>query len=100
MRVIPFNHEAGRLPPSLARVPFLAQLTCTAVDGLMSRSSILEFFPGDVLIKEGEQSTFFCILLKGAVRIVKGVEEVARIEENGALLGELALLNGEARSAT
>lgn len=100
MRVIPFNHDPGSLPPSLAKVPFLAQLGGSTLDGVLSRSSVLEFFPGDVLIKEGELSAYFCILLKGSVRIVKGVEEVARIEANGALLGELALLNGGARSAT
>ena len=100
MRVIPFNHEPGRLPPTLAKVPFLAQLTGSAMDGLLSRASVLEFFPGDVIIREGEQSAYFCILLKGSVRVVKGVEEVARIEENGALIGELAMLNGEARSAS
>lgn len=54
------------------------------------KSSVLEFLPGDIILKEGEQSHDFCILLKGA----------ARIDETGALIGGLALLNGEARSAT
>lgn len=100
MRVIPFNHEPGRLPPTLAKIPFLAQLEGKTLDGLLARSSVLEFLPGDIILREGEQSGDFCILLKGAARVVKGAEEVARIDETGALIGELALLNGEARSAT
>lgn len=100
MRVIPFNHEPGRLPPTLAKIPFLAQIEGRTLDGILARSSVLEFMPGDIILKEGEHSDDFCILLKGAVRIVKGTQEVAHIDETGALIGELALLNGEARSAT
>lgn len=100
MRIIPFNHEPGCLPPTLAKIPFLAQLEGKTLDGLLARSSVLEFLPGDIILKEGDHSDDFCILLKGAARVVKGTEEVARIDETGALIGELALLNGEARTAT
>ena len=100
MREIQYHHEAGSLPPSLQQVPFLRGLKETLLDKLLSEAVLLECEPGDAVISEGDDSKFFCILLKGAMDVVKDGEKVSRISEAGEILGELALVNDSRRSAS
>ena len=100
MREIPYNHEAGNVPPTLASIPFLAKLDGSLVDDVLSNSTVLECEPGDTVIREGDVSDFFIILLRGAVKITKSGETVAELDGSGQMIGELALLNDAARSAT
>lgn len=100
MREIPYNHESGNVPPTLAKIPFLSKLDATLLDDVLANSTVLECEPGDVIIREGDLSDFFVILLRGAVDISKAGETVAGLDGSGQMIGELALLNDEARSAT
>jgi len=100
MREIQYHHESGSLPPSLQQVPFLSGLKATLLDKLLSQAVLLECNPSDTLISEGDESKFFCILLKGAMDVVKDGEKVTRISELGEILGELALVNDSRRSAS
>jgi CRP-like cAMP-binding protein len=105
MREIPYIHEPGKLPPTLAKVPFLASVSSSCLDEVLSHTSVVECEPGDIIIQEGEttEDAPFFILLKGKLLISKGGKEIARIDTAGELIGELALLNSEeefTRSAT
>lgn len=100
MREIPYLHEPGLLPPSLARVPFLAKFDPPQLDRLLSHAVILDCDPGDVIIEEGDDSRFLCILLRGAVDVVRHGVRIAAIKDAGEVFGELAVLGGEARSAS
>lgn len=100
MREIHYQHEGGALPPTLQSVPFLQQLDGEMLDKVLTNTVVLECERGDVIIQEGDDSNYFCILLKGTVDVTKGSERVARIDGAGEMLGELALLNGENRSAS
>ena len=100
MREYPYRHEKGKLPPTLAKVEFLANVDQAALDGILSHSSLVEFDGGEDILKEGEISTEFYILLKGEVEVKKGGESVATLAQSGEILGELRSLTGEARTAT
>ena len=100
MREIQYKHEPGSLPPTLQKVPFLHGLKGSTVDNLLTDAVLLECNPGDKIISEGDHSKFFCILLKGAMDIVKDGKKVNCISDSGAMLGELALVNDSARSAS
>lgn len=100
MREIPYLHESGLLPPTLARVPFLAKFDSPQLDQLLSNAVILDCDPGDVIIEEGHGSKFLCILLRGSVSVVKGGVSIATIKDAGEVFGELAVLNDEARTAS
>lgn len=54
---------------------------------------------GSTLIEEGEEGDAFFLILSGTVSVKKGAQTVAE-QGPGAYFGELALLDGEARSAT
>ncbi len=100
MREIYYRHEGGALPPTLQRVPFLQEFEGELLDKVLANMVVLECERGDVIIKEGDDSKYFCILLKGSIDVTKGGERVAHIEGAGEVVGELALLNDENRSAS
>lgn len=100
MREFPYRHEKGKLPPTLAKVEFLSNVDQAALDGMLSHSSLVEFERGEDILREGEISTEFYILLKGSVDVKKGGESVAVVAQTGEILGELRSLTREARTAT
>lgn len=61
---------------------------------------IKEFNTGDVLIREGDQSTGFYILMDGRLGVYKSNVKVAEIVENGVVFGELAMILNKPRTAT
>ena len=54
---------------------------------------------GTTLIEQGEEGDALFLILDGAASVRKGDQEVAQVGP-GAYFGELALLDGEARSAS
>lgn len=61
---------------------------------------IKEFNTGDVLIREGDNSTGFYILIDGRLGVYKSNVKVAEIVENGVVFGELAMILNKPRTAT
>ena len=88
------------MPPSLGRVPFLLGLEPTVIDKLLGNALLLECDAGETLIIEGDDSKFFCILLKGSMDVIKDGKKITRISNSGEMLGELALVNDRARTAS
>lgn len=54
---------------------------------------------GQVLFKEGEQGNFMYVLMSGAAEIIVH-DRVMETAEAGAIIGEMALIEERARSAT
>ena len=67
------------------------------VDGAVER----HFLPGNVILKEGAPSREIYLVVKGAVEIVKGQDEILLGQRHaGELFGEMAFLEDRPRSAT
>jgi CRP-like cAMP-binding protein len=65
------------------------------------QANIQTFKSGEVLIKEGDESDAFYILLDGQVKVTKGDSEQALVTfDPGAPFGELAFLTREKRSTS
>src|SRR5437868_2409410 len=83
---------------------FLAELTPAERVELESRGRVRDFDQGEILFTEGEQSSWVAILLKGRVKAFSyrehGGEALLAVREPGALLGEVAAIDGLPRSAT
>ncbi|MFD0683333.1 Crp/Fnr family transcriptional regulator [Actinomadura fibrosa] len=83
---------------------FLAELTAAERDDLEARGRIREFDRGETLFVEGEQSAWVAVLLKGRVKAFSyrehGGEALLAVRGAGALLGEVAAIDGLPRSAT
>jgi CRP/FNR family transcriptional regulator, cyclic AMP receptor protein len=54
---------------------------------------------GDVILKEGEQSTDAYIILDGEIDVIKNNKIIATLQEN-ALFGEIGLVDQRPRTAT
>tara|TARA_Y100000590_G_scaffold441185_1_gene567495 strand:+ start:438 stop:956 length:519 start_codon:yes stop_codon:yes gene_type:complete len=55
--------------------------------------------PGDVIIREGENSTDAYIILRGEVNVIKNKKIIATLKEN-SLFGEIGLVDQRPRTAT
>lgn len=88
----------------LAATPFFAALTPAAFHELLSELQVISLSGGEVLFRAGAAGDSMYIVLSGRLRVsverADGVEEGIREIARGDSVGELALLTGEARSAT
>lgn len=70
----------------------------------MARYLVPEKFPkGEVIFREGDPGSFMFILISGRMAIIKGGEhgqQLLSYEGQGRIVGEMALLDHEKRSAT
>lgn len=93
---------SGRRPVSTGSL--LATLSSAAVAELVDLGTGHAFGPGKVLIHEGESSTHVYLLLGGLVKVTATTADggfaLLAIRAAGDLIGELAGLDGQPRSAT
>ncbi|MEU5991592.1 Crp/Fnr family transcriptional regulator [Spirillospora sp. NPDC047418] len=83
---------------------FLADLTPAERADLESRGRVREFARGDTLFAEGEEPGWVAVLLRGRVKAFsyheQGGEALLAVRGAGAVLGEVAAIDGLPRSAS
>ena len=88
---------------SLARVDLFAELTPDELEGLSARLRRRRYAKATVLFTEGDPGTGLYVVESGQVRIVlaspAGKELVLAVRGPGEFFGDMALLDGEPRSA-
>lgn len=88
----------------LADVPLFARLPETALEELARASRTRTYPAGQVIWSEGDPGDALLVLEEGQLRVTRttggGVEVVLAVNDAPAALGELALLDGEPRSAS
>src|SRR4051794_7834763 len=81
-----------------------AALSPSTVSSLVRIGAERVYRPGDVVVREGESTTFVVLLLEGCVKVTANTADGGRallaVRGGGELVGELAGLDGEPRSAT
>jgi CRP/FNR family cyclic AMP-dependent transcriptional regulator len=87
----------------LAKVPLFAGLPAVERERLGDLLRPQRFARGQVIFLEGDQGTALCLIAEGRVRIqltgADGREVVLTVYGPGEIFGEMALLDGEPRSA-
>ena len=87
----------------LAKVPLFAGLPDEEIERLGALLRPRRYRRGEVIFLEGDQGTSLCLIAEGRVRIqltsADGREVVITVYGPGEIFGELALLDGEPRSA-
>jgi CRP-like cAMP-binding protein len=87
----------------LAKVPLFAGLPEEERERLGRLLRPRRYARGEVIFLEGDQGTALCLVAEGRIRIqltgADGREDVITVYGPGDFLGELALLDGEPRSA-
>ena len=66
---------------------------------LADLSETKEYYEGETLVKEGDPGDALFLIEKGEVSVRKGTNEITKMG-SGECIGEMALLDGEPRSAT
>ena len=88
----------------LADVPLFARLPPAALEELARASRTRTYPAGQVIWSEGDPGDALLVLEEGQLRVTRttggGVEVVLAVNDAPAALGELALLDGEPRSAS
>lgn len=97
--------DRDRLCGLMEEVPFFSGYTWPELQtlaGYFEASSHVEV--GTVLFREGDPGNFLCVVVRGAVDVVKedhqGLLHVVTSVNAGKTLGEMALVDDEPRSAT
>ena len=87
----------------LSESKLLSHLPYSDLESVARHFGILEIEQGQTIFNEGDDGTFMCIVYSGRVAIIKsdqnGREVVMASEGEGHTLGEMAVLDGERRSA-
>lgn len=82
----------------LAGIPLFSRLGNRQLRELVRQSFVAEYVKGDVVLLAGERPDFLYVILSGTARVVGKPE--ARLLGDGDYFGELALLDGDPRSAS
>jgi CRP-like cAMP-binding protein len=91
------------LKKGLRQVPFLESLDDSQIDYLVKIGKRVALRDGELLFRKGDPGRCMYVILEGRIQIYMessdGQAAVLRVLESGQFLGEMALLDGGARSA-
>ncbi|MFI5421088.1 MAG: cyclic nucleotide-binding domain-containing protein [Nitrososphaerales archaeon] len=82
----------------LKNVPLFSALNDKTIKAIIRDSREVNYPSGKVILREGEQSVVFHVILSGGVEIVKKGKHLSQLG-SGEFFGEMGLFTGEARSA-
>jgi CRP-like cAMP-binding protein len=100
MQESPYLDGNGFLLEKLQHLPFLGSVSKQYIEQILHLSKLRKFDDGEVITRENAFDSWVYILFSGAVKIVKKDKEIARIDAVGSTFGELAAIDGKARSAS
>ncbi|MDF1825219.1 MAG: cyclic nucleotide-binding domain-containing protein [Verrucomicrobiales bacterium] len=95
-----YIHDENNVPETLMEVPFLEAFSKEHLDQVLHASAFIECDPGDVIIAEGDEASRIFILLAGEIAVMKGGDQLVKMNQTGDIFGELAALEDEVRSAS
>ncbi|MCA8913005.1 MAG: cation:proton antiporter [Planctomycetes bacterium] len=106
MAKLAFSPVRGSLPGTaelLRSIPLFRGLDEEMIESLSKAAREIVFARDEVLMKEGEPGDAMYLIARGAAHVVKGSgddEQLLDVLGGGEILGEMALISGEARTAT
>jgi len=97
------RNQMTELKKNLRQVPFLNSLEDSQLDYLVEVGKRIPLNNGELLFRKGDPGRSMYLILEGRIQIYMessdGQAAVLRVLESGQFLGEMALLDGGARSA-
>ena|SRR3989338_9053690 len=100
MQESPYLEGNGFLAEKLQRLPFLGSISENYIRDILRVSKIRKFDEGEVITEEKSYDSWVYIMFSGAVSIEKNGRQIAIFNEIGSTFGELAAIDGKARSAS
>ncbi len=100
MQESPYLKGRDDLIETLRKVPFLHSYADRFLRKILELSKLRRYRDGEIITRQGEYDTWLYVILSGEVKVVRDEEEIARLDAQGGTFGELAMIDGEARSAS
>lgn len=100
MKESEYLHGRADLVHKLQNFPILKNINASQLLDMLQLSKIRTYDAGEKITEEGVYDSWIYVLVYGEIVVEKGGNELARLNESGETFGELAVLDGEARSAT
>jgi CRP/FNR family transcriptional regulator, cyclic AMP receptor protein len=88
------------LAEKLQGITLLGAVSEKHIKDILTFSKLRKFDDGEIITVEKTFDSWVYILFSGAVKVSKSGKEIARIDEVGNAFGEIAAIDGKARSAT
>lgn len=101
-------HRAPRREPAdtterrlaaIAGSELFAEVPDEGLAAMAESSRILRFAPGEVVVRDGEESTALYLVITGEAAVIMKLREIARVQP-GDVFGEIAFITGNLRTAT
>jgi CRP/FNR family transcriptional regulator, cyclic AMP receptor protein len=83
----------------LVNVPMFSDLGKRQLRRIAGLAQVVEFAPGEFVVQQGERGDAFYLILAGSARVL-GKGGSRRVFRPGDFFGEMALLDGQPRSAS
>ena len=100
MQETPYLKGRDDLIDSLKKIPFLESYEDKFLKKILQLSKIRRYSPNEVITRQGDYDCWLYVILNGKVKVIRNEEEIARLDAQGITFGELAIIDGEARSAS
>lgn len=100
MQESPYLKGRDDLIETLKKIPFLRSYADRFLKKILELSKLRRYQAGEVITRQGEYDAWLYVIISGEVKVVKDEEEIARLDARGGTFGELAVIDGEARSAS
>lgn len=100
MQETPYLKDRFDLIKIIRKIPFLQSYSDEQLLEILSLSKMRKFAPGQRITREGEFDSWLYIILSGEVTISSQGTIIASINSPGATIGEMAIVDGEPRSAS
>jgi CRP-like cAMP-binding protein len=85
---------------TLKKIPTFAPFDDTELQRLLSMSKVRKYRKGEMIVQEGVFESWLYFIMSGRVRIEKGGRELLVLGAKGDVFGEMAFIDGSARSAS
>ena len=100
MQETPYLKDRSDLIEIIRKIPFLRSYSDMQLLDILSLSKMRKFAPGERITREGELDSWLYIILSGEVIISNLGTAIAMISSPGSTIGEMAIVDGEPRSAS
>lgn len=92
------SQSRSALIETIRGIPMFSHLTNPQLKKVADRFVSLEYAPGSVILKQLEEAQLMVAILSGRARVARDGKTLARVEA-GDVVGEMALVDGQRRSA-
>jgi len=95
-----YLQENREIVQKLRKITALKSLKEEDLRGLLKSSKMIKYEPGELIIEEGQYSSWIYFLITGKVGICKQGETIAVLRRQGDLFGEMGIIDKSPRSAS